>query len=294
MRIDGQRYELATNHLESAPLRESFNRLAVKTFGLDFTPWHRAGAWGDGYRPYTLLYDGEAVSNVSVNILDFLLDGMPRRYIQLGTVMTDERFRGRGLCRALLERVLAEWVPAADAVYLFANGSVLDFYPKFGFVPRTETGFSCFFARGDRPPMRRLRPDSPADRRLLEEAVTRGCPFSVLSMASPLSLALFYWITALPDGFYYNDQWGAVVVASREGDTLTVWEVFGPPQTPPELLTAPAGEAGGTLVYGFTPRDTRGLTGAPIVEKDDTLFLLKGGEDIFTGGARRFPLLSHA
>jgi hypothetical protein len=32
-----------------------------------------------------------------------------------------------------LEKVLGEWRRKYDLIYLFANDSVLDYYPKFGF-----------------------------------------------------------------------------------------------------------------------------------------------------------------
>lgn len=47
--------------------------------------------------------------------------------------MTDVKYRDQGLLRIIMEKVIAEWKDKCELIYLFANDSVLDFYPKFGF-----------------------------------------------------------------------------------------------------------------------------------------------------------------
>ena len=76
--------------------------------------------------------EGRVVSNVSVNRIRFDLGGKKKDYIQIGTVMTDEKYRGKGLNGQIMERVLKEYEGKADGIYLFANDSVLNYYPKFG------------------------------------------------------------------------------------------------------------------------------------------------------------------
>ena len=46
--------------------------------------------------------------------------------------MADENYRNKGLIRKLMDTILKEY-EGYDLIYLFANDSVLDFYPKFGF-----------------------------------------------------------------------------------------------------------------------------------------------------------------
>ena len=135
-------YTLVKQVRDNAPLRESFFALARRVFGLSFEEWHRAGWWTDRYVPYTMVYrDGSAAANVSANRIDameFLRFGERKRYVQLGTVMTAPAHRGKGLARSLMEAVLDDWGRTCDGVYLYANGTVLEFYPKFGFVPARE------------------------------------------------------------------------------------------------------------------------------------------------------------
>ena len=132
-------YTLVKQVRDNAPLRESFFALARRVFGLSFEEWHRAGWWTDRYVPYTMVYrDGSAAANVSVNRIDTVWRGEALRLVQLGTVMTAPEHRGKGLARSLMEAVLDDWGRTCDGVYLYANDTVLEFYPKFGFVPARE------------------------------------------------------------------------------------------------------------------------------------------------------------
>ena len=72
---------------EEPGLRESFNALAGKVFGLDFEPWHRAGYWTDRYRPNSLVYEGRVVANVSVSPMDLRCMGRSCTTFRSGTVM---------------------------------------------------------------------------------------------------------------------------------------------------------------------------------------------------------------
>ena len=67
--------------------RAAFNRLAEAIHGLNFENWYQNGYWNKKYIPYTMFDGDKAVSNVSVNIMDFEMNGGIKHYIQLGTVM---------------------------------------------------------------------------------------------------------------------------------------------------------------------------------------------------------------
>ena len=131
--------QILKGYRDDDTLRGSFDRLARRTFDLTFEDWYQNGFWGDDYIPYSVVIDGAVAANVSVNRTNFVLDGETKRFIQLGTVMTDERYRNRGLIRRLMTEIDRDFAGQADGVYLFANDSVLDFYPKFGFRWAAET-----------------------------------------------------------------------------------------------------------------------------------------------------------
>lgn len=113
---------------------------------------------------------------MSVNRTDVVVDGARRRIYQLGTVMTEESRRRRGLIRTIMEEVEKDLMDA-DGVYLFANDSVVEFYPKFGFRPGKEYG--CTRAMSD--PYIPLERELRYTRRALELIEKYGFGVTVLT-----------------------------------------------------------------------------------------------------------------
>lgn len=125
--------ELVYDYIRNDALRHQLNALARKTFGFDFEKWVANGYYEGDYIPYSFVENGKMLSNVSANRMRFLQNGVERNYIQIGTVMTDEVHRNKGLARRLIEYVVAEYKDKCDGIYLFANLEALGFYRKTGF-----------------------------------------------------------------------------------------------------------------------------------------------------------------
>ena len=183
---------LIRDYMQDAAARAALGALTQAAFGFDFEAWAARGFCARGaYVPYSFEEDGRILSNVSVNRMEFCLNGEKRRWLQLGTVATREDMRGRGLARRLVEIALADSMDGCDGVYLFANPEAAGFYEKCGFIrgieyrsfPRAEAylntdarlsstrerGDSCAEARldtGARLPLARERGDSRAEARL--------------------------------------------------------------------------------------------------------------------------------
>ena len=141
-------YKIVKDYRDNAVLRHSFNELAKKTFGLDFEDWYQNGFWNDHYNPYSIVEDNRVLANVSVNKTDMILNETKpteqrtlKHFLQLGTVMTEESCRNRGYIRILMEQIEKDYTKQ-DGIYLFANDSVLSFYPKFGFNKALEYQYS--------------------------------------------------------------------------------------------------------------------------------------------------------
>ena len=181
----------AKAYREHDKLRKSFFRLAWETFGLDFAPWYQGGWWTDHYIPYSFIDGEEVVANVSVNRMELERAGSRHRGIQVGTVMTRPEYRGRGLCRRLLESVLEEWRDRCDILYLLANDSVLDLYPKFGFRPAEEPLHSGPLHRTPGP-LRPLDLSEEGDRKLLLDCYRASNPSSALASVGDPGLLMFY------------------------------------------------------------------------------------------------------
>ena len=101
--------QILHSYRENEELRQFFNELATKVFGLNFEGWYQNGFWKDNYNPYSVVEDGKVVANVSVNTCDMNYDGTVKHLLQLGTVMTNPDFRGKGYSRKIMERIIDDF-----------------------------------------------------------------------------------------------------------------------------------------------------------------------------------------
>lgn len=298
-RINGRELTLAVGWQEDAALRQQLHPLTREIFGFDFEGWYQAGYWSDSCIPYSLL-EGEGIAaHITVSRMRFLLYGEEREYVQLGTVLTAPACRGQGLSRALMERVLADWREGCDLVFLFANNSVLDFYPRFGFVPLTEQE-TTFPLEAGRPnlPVRQLDMADEGDRALLVRMAETTAPQGVLSMVRNPQLVMFYCqcFEGLPfrEQVYWLESLPAAVVARQEGDTLVISDIFSPAVQDVRAVAAALAKPGvSRAVLEFLPADPGVGCMAPYVDEEGGLFAQ--GRDLERLQARpfRFPILSH-
>ncbi|WKK99868.1 GNAT family N-acetyltransferase [Paenibacillus amylolyticus] len=158
-----------------------FFELAVNTFEINFEDWYQQGYWGERYIPYSYVDGDQVIANVSVNILELIIHGEKKKAIQIGTVMTHPDYRGKGLSTRLMNKVLEEYDNKYDYMYLFANESVLDFYPKFGFKPVEEHLFSINYTAKKSPEpanIRKINVTNAVDLRLIQKLASERLPVS--------------------------------------------------------------------------------------------------------------------
>jgi len=150
-----EQFDIRKSYRHNEHLRNSFNELARDTFGINFEDWYKNGYWTDKYNPYSIVIDNKVVASVSVNKMEFIRNGKSKKYLQLGTVMTDERYRNRGFIKTIMEEISKDYDKSVDGIYLFANDSVLEFYPKFGYKKSIEYQYfkviSNQYKEGDKP-----------------------------------------------------------------------------------------------------------------------------------------------
>lgn len=309
-------YRIEKKIRDNDTLRRSFNELAMQTWELDFEAWYRKGYWTDRYIPYCIVQEGRVVANVSVNLMHFAGEGKEYRFIQLGTVMTDPAYRSRGLSRRLMEEIDRDWAQWADAFYLFANDTVLDFYPRFGYRKAEEADYILHIdgsgslaaplrdAGADIPAASSAgRPDAAAvrvpmqtaaDRAVLERAVRRSCVCGRFDMRDNAELVLFTVPSFMQENVYYIAAYDAYVIAEQEEDTLCLHHIFSPAPLDPREAAGAFGGQIRRLTLGFTPADRSGYTHGIVQEEDTTLFIRGEGLRDFEAMGVRFPSLSHA
>ncbi|MCM1121531.1 MAG: GNAT family N-acetyltransferase [Eubacterium sp.] len=286
---------IINNYRRQDNLRHSFNTLSKETFGgLDFEPWYQNGYWSDRYNPYSIVIDGEVAANVSVNTIDFLWNGERKHLIQLGTVMTKERFRNQGLIRQIMNQIEHDYGQAADGFYLFANDSVLDFYPKFGFTQAMEYRYTKPFSTSQACGMLQVPMRDRKDWRKLENAMHESVSYSRFNMVDNDNLILFYVTGFMQENVYYSQKYDTYVIAEIEDGTLTVHNIFSKNNYPMDDILASFGSNIRQVILGFTPIETEGYTVSAFREEDCTLFVKGGAFDHFEADRVMFPTLSHA
>lgn len=287
-------YRIIKAYKDDSTLRFCFNELARKTFGLNFEDWYQNGYWGENYVPYSI-FDGQKIAaNVSVNITDFLWNGETKHFIQLGTVMTEEKYRNKGLIRRLMQEIEKDYGEKADGFYLFANDSVLDFYPKFGFQKTTEYQYSKQVSIHEEKKVKQLPMKEKADWKRFEQIMEKSVNNSRFEMIKNVNLIMFYITKFMQENVFYIEEQNTYVIAETEGENLLIHNVFF--ETPVDLnqVIRAFGEDIKHVTLGFVPQDTEHYIISKIQEEDTTLFVKGKGFNEFEQDEIMFPTLSHA
>jgi GNAT superfamily N-acetyltransferase len=214
---------------DDSGFRRSFNELALHTFGIQFEEWYQAQFWTEKYQPYSILDKDKVIANVSVNKLELMIDGVKRRAIQIGTVMTHPDYRKQGHAARLMNKVLEEYEDESDIMYLFANQSVLDFYPKYGFEPVVETQFTMKYSGSRRRSefQRLLDGSSKKDLQFIYQFVTERVPISsIFGAIGSAELVMFYCMYVFSKNIYFLDKENAIVLCEQEEDQLHLYDII--------------------------------------------------------------------
>lgn len=257
----------------------------------DFRRWCEWGQWGEDYRAFCLVGDdGRVLANASAWRMRLSIEGREVVAYQLGAVGCLAQARGQGLARRAMQAALAHCGPAP--VFLFANDSVLEFYPRFGFAAAPQSLFEASL---------QAEPASDGSAAVLDlaDAAIRA-DFLRLAAAAPAVSGRFAardygriatWYAAngyaSPLRRLGDDIW---VFAEAEDGVLTIEDVFatGPfdlPAALPRLIERPIH----TVRFGFTPDRLWPQARAVGAEADAGLFVRNL---ILPAGPQRFPLLA--
>ncbi|UZW62793.1 GNAT family N-acetyltransferase [Lysobacter enzymogenes] len=259
----------------------------------DFRRWCEWGQWAPGYLAYSLFEDGRVVANASTMRQRLIVDGEEILAFQFGAVGCLPQHRGRGLARRAMQAALAG---CGDApALLFANDSVLEFYPRFGFAPAPQSLFEAAHALAPAP--------QRAPQRDLADADVRERFLAVAARAVPLGrrfasrdygrTATWYAANgyAAPLFEVDADTW---VFAHEQDGALTIEDVFAAAPSHaalaaalPRLIVGPVD----MLRFGFDPCALWPQAG-PAGPDDEAGLFLRGIDPARLGPHSRFPLLA--
>ncbi|MBQ6806602.1 MAG: GNAT family N-acetyltransferase [Lachnospiraceae bacterium] len=287
---------IVKDYRENEVLRHSFNKLAMKTFGIDFESWYQNGFWTERYNPYSILLDGEIIANVSVNRMKMCMAEKEYNFIQLGTVMTYEEHRNKGYIRMLMEKIDNDFEGQVDGFFLFGNDSVLNFYPQFGFEPAQEfqlikekvyNSEHTFSAKN-------IPMETKENWNFLVQKMKESVPNGRLEMVDNTQLAMFYLSGFMKDNVYYVEEEDAYVVAEIDGKELLLTAVYADHVVTLEKVIAAFGNGIERVKLGFTPLNKNEFDEISFREEDCTLFLKGDVWQEYRKEHMRFPKLSHA
>lgn len=294
LKLSDKNYTYLVGYQKDQTKRAALNILVKKIFGISFEDWFQAGYWNEKYIPYTLFDGDKAVANISVNIMDFDTFGDQKRFIQIGTVLTDTEYRNQNLSKFLMENVLEEWKDKCNFIYLYANKTVLEMYPKYGF--RKVKEYEYFKSiRGDLSEnAQKLNMEEQSNRELLYDYARNSAIFAKISMKENADLVMFYCTSFLKDNIYYINSLDVIAIATFRDNQLHLWDVFGKIRVDlDQIIVALLKPNVDQIILGFTPLDCNSYE-VREVSGDDTLFIQQGKANLFDENKIMFPLLSHA
>jgi GNAT superfamily N-acetyltransferase len=279
-------------------LRAALNALTRRTFGFDFEKWFQAGGYTGDYVPYCLEADGRILSNASANIMRFRCGAQERTYIQIGTVMTDPAFRGRGYARSLIERILSDYAGKADGFYLFGDLSAQYFYDKLGFQRGMQYRYTlkpdwCVCVCGK--PFESAAAAGPALLAHYRQCVKNGVGNAMLDQINRFGLQMFY--TAGMEQVYYSQELDCFACLKSQNGVLYLNSVISPRPVALRAVLERLPMAYQTLILGFAPLapDCALFDARPYDGQEDYRFFYQGGALRQIEAERLFfPVFSHA
>ncbi|MBC1728504.1 GNAT family N-acetyltransferase [Listeria seeligeri] len=289
-------YQLISDYKDNELYRKTFNDLAESTFDINFEEWYKQGFWNDKYVCYSYLDKNKVIANVSINKMDLIYQGNDYRALQIGTVMTHPDYRNQGLAQELINHVISKYEQDYDFFYLFANDTVLDFYPKFGFERVEESSFTvdATSLKKRNYKIKKLNPDDESDFQLISRIVSNRVPLSsILEVKNSEDLLMFYLLIALRDAIYYIEELDAIVLYEQEEEDLYVLDIISTKKLDiVEVLGFLANKEIETIHVSFTPEKNKYVDASYIIETEDMLFMRP---NLFTANPYfLFPATSHA
>ncbi|WP_300669138.1 GNAT family N-acetyltransferase [Soonwooa sp.] len=294
--LNNKNYTLYINYQNDEKRRLEFNGMTQEFWGFDFENYYQSGFWDDTCILYSLFDGDKIVSHTTVS----LFKNESKTLLQLGTVMTDVDYQNQGLSRYLVERISEDFKGKNDGIFLFASETVLDFYPKFGFVAVPEFEHFLIFEKNNsisKFSRKQLDLDNKTDLKLFENLVENAIPNSQFPTKNK-SLTFFYCFAypemSFKDSIYYIEDLDAAVVAQLEDETLFIIDIFSKNEVNlDDVINAFSDFNFKEVMFGFTPKNTQNLQVRNYKDEDLQLFVSPDLAKEFENNPLKIHLLSH-
>lgn len=290
-------YRLVYDYKDNQKYRESFNELAKLVFDLDFRQWYEKGCWNDQYICYSYMDGEKIIANASISKMTVIVNGKEYKAIQVGTVMTHPDHRNKGLARKLMDAIIDKYEKQYKFIYLFANETVLDFYPKFGFSRVQESRYFLnavgLKKKSNGTAVRKLDVENFNDFSLLKLYAKERIPTSsILGVKDNESLLMFYFLIAFPHSIYFIEEEDVIVLFEKKDEELHLFDVVSRCKIDiVDVLSYITSPDIKRIIFHFNP-DCKDAESEVIEDEDDVLFI----RPMINFGTEQplFPLTSHS
>ncbi len=286
---------LAHDYLANDQHRTAFNRLLDNVFGFSLEEFYQLGYLDSWYVPFSLFLNDTAIANVSASRFTLMLDGKPRRAVQIGTVMTHPEYRGRGHAATLMKQVIETYKADTDLFFLFANNSTFDFYPRFDFQQVTETHFSLALQSdtADFTDLEQLDLNDEEIRATVRRFVKQRVPVSNrFGVLEGEDIFLFHAMYLVPDSLFKLSDPECLLFMQWQGTTLHLYDIIShKPVSFAAIQHAIPVPPTSDIIFHFTP-DKLGLMDHPDLEQqpitpDEDAFFVRSATPLFASPFQR-------
>ncbi|MFA9458129.1 GNAT family N-acetyltransferase [Halalkalibacter sp. AB-rgal2] len=285
------------DYKDNKKLRNSFNELARFVFGIHFEDWYQNNYWTHRYIPYSYVQNDHVIANFSVNQVDVIINSEKKRAIQIGTVMTHPDYRDRGLSGRLMSKVLEEYQNKSDFIYLFANQTVLGFYPKFGFKRVHEHQFSMewLVKSTEVKTLRKLDGTRVEDLQFIYHFALERIPVSKrFGTVNTQELLMYYCMSIFNNHIYYVQDEQVIVIFKQENHQLDIFDIVSKKEVNMnKVLSTISNQNTKKIVFHYTPDYQEINMKREIFNGDDVLFVKTNGDEEFPSHIKH-PITSQA
>jgi GNAT superfamily N-acetyltransferase len=220
--------KIISGYQSDAYLRSKFNDLFQTVFHFNLEGWYKRNYPTDFYIPYSL-WDGKNIlSNVSISKMNMMVEGVPRKCLQIGTVMTHPDHLMKGYATKLMNCIFEEWESKVEIIFLFSNDKAVKFYSKFGFSEVSETVFTYDPANleAGNGPVDKLDLSYPRDFNLLEKLAESRMPGSlVFGAIDAKELFIFRALYFSKEQLFFLPDLNVLVNCRKKESILEIYDI---------------------------------------------------------------------
>ncbi|TYQ16171.1 UNVERIFIED_CONTAM: putative acyltransferase [Acetivibrio alkalicellulosi] len=213
--------EIIFNNGNDKAYQNMLNNL-LKNIFLDFQFWYDLNLWDENYESYSIIEQGEIISNVCVFKTQILFNNKKYSALSIGAVATKEEHRNRGLSRRLINHIINKY--DSFPMYLSANDGVVNFYPKFGFERIFEKLPVCSVEIKNHISPVKLKFNDPKVWNYVYKRINFSNKLDCLNTGS-INIFHIYW-GYIKDFIYEIPELDTMVIAEQKGTTLKLIGVF--------------------------------------------------------------------